>query len=48
MEQEKESVADIYARLLPHKKVKTWANMVPMTVTVRDDVAKGRFALTNG
>ena len=46
MEREKETAADIYARLMPHKKVTNWANLVPMTVTVRDDVARNRFALT--
>ena len=43
MEKEKESVQDIYARLLPHKKVANFIGMVPMPVTVRDDVKRGRF-----
>ena len=46
MEREKESMADICARLQPHKKVTNWASIVPMTVTVRDDVSRGRFSLT--
>ena len=46
MEKEKDSVADICARLHPHKKVAGWISMVPMTVTVRDDVSRGRFAVS--
>ena len=47
MEKEKESVADIYECLQPHKKVSNWASLVPVRVTVRDDVARKRFALTS-
>lgn len=47
MEETKESVAEIYAKLPKHKKLEQFIGMVPMVVTVRDDVSRKRFTVTD-
>ena len=45
MEDQKESIAEIYAKVPKHKKLEQFIGMVPMVVTVRDDVSRKRFTL---
>ena len=47
MEETKESVAEIYAKLPKNKKLEQFIGMVPMVVTVRDDVSRQRFTVTD-
>ena len=47
MEDRKESLAEIYAKLPTNKKLEAFTSIVPIVVTVRDDVAQGRFTVTD-
>ena len=47
MEDKKESLTEIYAKLPSHKKLENFIGMVPMVVTVRDDVERKRFTVTD-
>ena len=47
MEDKKESIAEIYAKLPTNRKLDNFTNMVPWVVTVRDDVSRQRFTVTD-
>ena len=46
MDEKKETMSEIYAKLPLHKKLDNFIGMIPITVSVRDDVSKNRFAIT--
>ena len=46
MDDKKESVAEIYAKISADKKLENFIGMTPMVVSVQDDVAKKRFHIT--
>ena len=47
MDEPKETNAEIYSKLPVGKKLEKFAGLVPIVVSVRDDVEKNRFALTD-
>ena len=46
MDDKKETMTEIYAKLPMQKKLESFIGLIPITVSVRDDVAKNRFAIT--